>query len=84
MSKYKRARTEKGLNSEDAVRYAFSTVGVALWVTSLVLVTGFMVLSLSHFTMNAEMGLMTAITIAIALFLDLLFLPPLIMSLDKK
>lgn len=84
MSKYKRARTEKGMDAEDAVRYAFSTVGVALWITSLVLVTGFMVLSLSHFTMNAEMGLVTAITIAIALFLDLLFLPPLIMSLDKK
>jgi len=84
ISKYQRARTEKGMNSEDAVRYAFSTVGIALWITSLVLVVGFLVLSLSHFTMNAEMGLMTAITIAIALFLDLLFLPPLLMSLDKR
>ncbi|MFK5951203.1 MAG: MMPL family transporter [Methylococcales bacterium] len=84
ISKYQRAKTEKGMNSEDAVRYAFSTVGVALWVTSIVLVTGFMVLSFSHFTMNAEMGLMTAITIAVALFLDLLFLPPLLMSMDKK
>ena len=84
ISKYKRARTEMGLNSEDAVRYAFSTVGVALWITSAVLVAGFMVLSLSHFTMNGEMGLMTAITIAVALFLDLLFLPPLLMSLEKK
>jgi len=84
ISKYQRARKEKGMSSEDAVRYAFSTVGVALWITSIVLVSGFMVLSLSHFTMNAEMGLMTAITIAVALFLDLLFLPPLLMSLDKK
>lgn len=84
ISKYKRARTEMGLNSEDAVRYAFSTVGVALWITSTVLIAGFMVLSLSHFTMNGEMGLMTAITIAVALFLDLLFLPPLLMSLEKK
>ncbi|NOQ76810.1 MAG: MMPL family transporter, partial [Methylococcaceae bacterium] len=84
ISKYRRARKEKGLSSEEAVRYAFSTVGVALWITSIVLVTGFMVLSLSHFSMNAEMGLMTAITITVALFLDLLFLPPLLMSLDKK
>jgi predicted RND superfamily exporter protein len=84
ISKYKRARTEMGLSSEDAVRYAFSTVGVALWITSAVLIAGFMVLSLSHFTMNGEMGLMTAITIAVALFLDLLFLTPLLMSLEKK
>ena len=84
ISKYRRARVEKGLSSADAVRYAFSTVGVALWITSAVLVSGFMVLSLSHFTMNGEMGLMTAITIATALFLDLLFLPPLLMSMEKK
>ncbi len=84
ISKYRRARIEKGLSSEDAIRYAFSTVGVALWITSAVLVSGFLVLSLSHFTMNGEMGLMTAITIAVALFLDLLFLPPLLMSLDSK
>ena len=84
ISKYRRARVEKNMDSQDAVRYAFSTVGVALWITSLVLVSGFMVLSLSHFTMNAEMGLMTAITIAVALFLDLLFLPPLLMSMEKK
>lgn len=84
ISKYRRAKIEKEMNSKDAVRYAFSTVGIALWITSMVLVSGFMVLSFSHFTMNADMGLMTAITIAVALFLDLLFLPPLLMSLDKK
>jgi predicted RND superfamily exporter protein len=84
ISKYRRARIEKGMSSEDAVRYAFSTVGVALWITSLVLVSGFLVLSFSHFVMNGEMGLLTAITIAVALFLDLLFLPPLLMSLEKK
>jgi predicted RND superfamily exporter protein len=84
ISKYHRARVEKGLSSEDAIRYAFSTVGVALWITSLVLISGFLVLSQSHFSMNSDMGLMTAITIAAALFLDLLFLPPLLLSIDKK
>ncbi len=84
ISKYRRARIEKSMNSQDAVRYAFSTVGVALWITSLVLICGFMILSLSPFALNSDMGLMTAITIVIALILDLLFLPPLLMSLDKK
>jgi len=83
MSKYQRARKEKGLDKKQAVEYAFSTVGTAIWVTSAVLVSGFIVLGFSHFTMNAEMGIMTAMTIAIALFLDLLFLPPLLICLDK-
>ncbi|NOQ12989.1 MAG: MMPL family transporter [Methyloprofundus sp.] len=84
ISKYRRARVEKGMSSDEAVRYAFSTVGVALWVTSLVLVSGFIVLSTSSFLMNSGMGLMTAITIAFALLMDFLFLPPILMTLDKK
>lgn len=84
LSKYLRARRERGLGAEDAVRYAFSSVGVALWVTTLVLVAGFMVLAQSHFELNSGMGLMTAVTISIALFIDFLFLPPLLMLVDKK
>jgi len=84
LSKYLRARREKGLDSHEAVRYAFNTVGVALWVTSLVLVAGFIVLGQSHFALNANMGVMTAITITIALIMDFLFLPPLLMKLEDK
>ena len=82
LSKYLRARREKGLNTEEAIRYAFNTVGVALWVTSLVLVAGFVVLAQSHFALNAHMGAMTALTIAVALIMDFLFLPPLLMKLE--
>ena len=80
LSKYLRARREQGLNSEDAVRYAFSTVGMALTITSLVLILGFGVLTLSHFELNSGMGQMTAIIIVVALIADFLFLPPIIMK----
>ena len=82
ISKYIRARKEKGLDSHEAVRYAFKNVGVALWVTSLVLISGFMILAQSSFELNAGMGLMTSIIIAIALLLDFLLLPPLLMAID--
>ena len=83
LSKYLRARREQGMNSQDAVRYAFHTVGVALLVTTIVLVAGFLVLSQSSFKLNSDMGLLTSITIALALLADFLFLPPLLMKLDK-
>lgn len=83
ISKYRRARIDKGLNSEDAVLYAFTTVGNAMWITSAVLTSGFLVLCFSDFTMNADMGLLTAITIATALIMDLFFLPPLLICTDK-
>ena len=84
LSKYLRARREQGLNAEDAVRYAFHTVGIALVVTTLVLVAGFMVLTQSAFKLNADMGLLTAITIALALIADFIFLPSLLMKVDKQ
>lgn len=84
LSKYLRARREKGMQPEDAVRYAFSTVGTALWVTSLVLIVGFGILAFSHFQLNAGMGLLTAITLAFALAADFLFLPPLLIAFAGK
>jgi len=83
LSKYLRARREQRLGSHDAVRYAFSTVGKAMWVTSVVLIAGFLVLTLSPFRMNVDMGLLTAVTIAFALAADFLFLPPLLMKVDR-
>jgi predicted RND superfamily exporter protein len=83
LSKYLRARREQQLDPEGAVHYAFSTVGTALLVTSIVLIAGFMVLSQSPFKLNADMGLLTAITIAFALLADFLFLPPLLMKVEK-
>lgn len=83
ISKYIRARNEKNLSSHDAVRYAFQNVGVALWVTSAVLISGFMILSLSAFELNSSMGMMTSVIIAIALILDFLLLPALLMKIDK-
>jgi len=84
LSKYLRARRERGLSPTDSVRYAFRTVGTALWITSLVLIAGFLVLTLSSFKPNAGMGLMTSITIALALAADFLFLPPLLMKIEEK
>ena len=83
LTKYLHARREKQANPEAAVQYAFGNVGSALWTTTFVLVAGFIVLAQSSFSLNADMGLMTAITIFIALIVDFLFLPPLLIALDK-
>ncbi len=84
LSKYIRAKREHGMNSQDAVRYAFHNVGTALWVTSLILAAGFSVLTFSGFLMNSQMGLLTAITIAFALAADFLLLPPLLMIMERN
>ena len=82
MSKYLRAKREKGLNSEDAVRYAFTTVGTALFVTTVILVAGFAILSQSSFDLNSAMGKLTVTTTTFALIADFLLLPTVLMKME--
>ena len=84
MSKYLRARREKGLNAKQAVHYAFNSVGIALLVTSIVLIAGFMIMAQSHFELNAGMGLLTSIVITMALAIDFMLLPPLLIKLEEN
>lgn len=84
LSKYKRARDEFGYSAEEGVRYAFATVGTALWVSGFVLVAGFGILAFSPFKINAMLGIMVALTIAVALIIDFLLLPGLLIALDRN
>ena len=80
--KYANAR-KRGESAEDSVRHAFKSVGMALTVTSLGLVIGFAILGQSGFAVNRDMARLTAITLSFALFVDFLFLPPLLIFLDR-
>ena len=83
LSKYSKARKE-GKSPEDAVRYTFHTVGMALFVTTVSLVAGFGILAQSGFAVNGDMAKLTAITITLALIADFLLLPSLLIWLDKR
>jgi predicted RND superfamily exporter protein len=83
MSKFIQARKD-GKTPEDAVRYVFATAGTSMWVLSAVLVAGFLVLAFSTFRVNADLGLLTAITFTLALAADFLFLGPLLLKLEEK
>ncbi len=69
---------KEGQSENEAIVTAVRETGVAIIGTTLVLSSGFLVLASSSFKMNADMGLMTAITIMIALILYLLLVPALL------
>ena len=83
LSKYLRGRREQKLHPQQAVKYAFNNVGHALVTTTAVLGAGFAVLATSGFEVNWNMGLLTCITIVLALVADFFFLPPLMIYLDR-
>ncbi len=78
--KYLKARREKNLDQAQAIIYTFETVGLPLLITTIILTLGFCILMLSSFLVNFQMGLFTAITIVIALFLDFTLLPALLLT----
>lgn len=84
LSKYVRARDERNLTVEDSIRYAFRNVGVAIVVNTIILTAGFLVMTTSAFKMNVDLGLMTVLSIVFALLLDFLFLPALLLIVDRN
>ena len=79
LTKYQRGLREKGLSVPDAIRYSYRTVGMAVAVNALVLAFGFAVLTLSTFKINNELGMLMSLTVLIALVVDFLLLPALLM-----
>ena len=81
--KYHHARRKQGLSARDALAHVYSVTGMSVLLTTTVLVIGFAVLMFSGFDLNADLGVMSALTIAIAAVVDLLLLPPLLYTLDQ-
>ena len=82
LTKYNLARKEKGLSAAESVQYAFRTVGSAIIGTTVIVSVGFAMLGLSTFRVTSYMGLLTSLTVAIALFVDFVLLPALLVTFD--
>lgn len=74
LSKYKLER-RKGRSHVYALKRSYLSSGKAIIVTSLILVGGFLTLLFSSFTSTFYMGLLVSVTLIIALALDLMIMP---------
>ena len=84
ISKYLTGVRDKGLNADEAVKFAFEHVGNALFITTVVLASGFFILATSSFDVNAVLGFLVGLTVVVALVWDFLFLPVLLAKVDSK
>jgi uncharacterized protein len=88
-SKYLQLIREENYSSTDAVVETLRFMTPAVFVSSLVLCCGFLVFSFSVFHMNVTLGVLSALTFAVGLLLDLILLPILLrrfigIKLDKE
>ena len=61
-----------------------ATVGTAISLTSITLVTGFSIIAMSSFAINEHLGALTALVVAMAFLADLLLLPVLLVLAEGK
>ncbi len=83
LSKYEFARRHHSLSPEAAIRYTFQHTGSALIITTVAIALGFLSLAFSLLDVNKSMGIMVSMTVVIALILDFVLLPTLLLWLDK-
>ena len=81
LSKYISAKRE-GSPPIEAVRYSIDKAGSAITITTLSLAVGTFLLVFSSTSIFQNVALLITPIIVTALFLDLLFLPPLLMRFD--
>ncbi len=83
LSAYRDAQ-KLGLSAREAVRHALDSVGSAMIMTSLVLLTGFITTAQSGFLANQTVGYMCSLFVLFALLTDLLLLPALLIQLESS
>ena len=73
-----------GFDPREAVQRMLATVGTAITLTSITLVTGFTIVAMSSFAINEHLGGLTALVVAMAFLADLLLLPVLLVLAEGK
>ena len=83
MVKYIEAR-KRGDNLENAMKYVMSYAGSAIIFTTIVLSLAFLVFVFSDFNPNYHFGIVTASALIIAVIVDLVALPALLILIDDR
>ena len=82
MSKYIKLK-RSGVSAKDAIPIIFNIAGVAITTTTFIIMAGFSVLTFSNLGIAKTTGYMVAIIAFIALIIDLIMLPAILVLFDR-
>ena len=83
LAKYRQELKSNGWNIYWAVKSSILETGLSMFYTSVVLFCGFSVFMTSSFAGNQSLGLLTSITLFVAMLSNLILLPSFLMSMEK-
>lgn len=84
LAKYRQELHAKSFFIPVAVSATIMEVGKSMLYTSIVLLSGFIIFTFSSFGGTIALGLLTSVTLFISMFTNLILLPSLIMTFDRK
>lgn len=79
-----RQKRKSGLSIPDAVSRTLRLTGMSIIYTSFVLFMGFIIFTPSTFGSTQALGLLTSVTLFVAMFSNLLLMPALLLRFDKE
>jgi predicted RND superfamily exporter protein len=83
LAKYVQER-KRGEMPEQAIKNALENTATALIATTLIIGFGLIIISFATFKPNADLGIVMAPIVFLALFFDLLLLPGILLFVDRK
>lgn len=83
LAKYQQELHRHNWDISKTVSMALYEAGISIIYTSIILFFGFIIFTLSHFGGTFYLGLLTSITLVVAMFNNLLLLPSLLLGLRK-
>jgi predicted RND superfamily exporter protein len=84
LAKYRQELKANNLNIKKAISTAIKETGVSMFYTSIVLFFGFLIFVASDFGGTIALGFLVSVTLLFAMLTNLLLLPSLLLSLEKK
>jgi predicted RND superfamily exporter protein len=84
LAKFRQELKNKELTVKECVINALRETGLSMFYTSIVLFFGFNMFSLSQFGGTSALGMLVSLTLLVAMITNLILLPSLLMSFDRK
>lgn len=83
LANFNKYRSE-GHDLDETIAKIYTFTGSALFVTTTILVSAFGLYTIGDFIPNVHFGILCAVILSVALIVDLVFLPALLLFFDKK
>ena len=84
LTKYRQELRKHGGSISKTVSLAIQETGPSMIYTAVILFSGFFIFTASSFGGTSALGILISITLLIAMFSNLVFLPTLLLSLEKR